>query len=456
MNVPMNDARPDLPGIDEPSLVLVINQAYVAGSSPLEVFEATSGHWRVGPGTRAETSLVFGVAEGTVRGVFRPSRWFPSPIAGQEGRWGFEGKEAAEFAHLVGSSIDRLPVKRGASNPVRRYMNGIPAIGEEGSALEALWELEPGDYLGRQERQDIYGGGTMGGIQPAVDSPNVFVYSDPARGSKYGYQFDGWNADSSVFFYTGEGRIGDQALRKGNRAILDHAIKGRALRLFIAEGYEPGTRTARQLYIGQFEIDPDLPFEVEVSSDDNGEARTVYVFRLLPIGPSFMSDAQRSAHPIADLNKVQVLPVTQETLETTFKEIEIELVGSAESAHEVTARILVRRRREAVLVLSLRDVLVALGHQVHRQQIQPAGQAHPIYTDLFDATDNVLYEAKSDSSRESVRMAIGQLLDYRRFLPEETQLAVLVPTKPARDLCELLRSVDVDIRWPEADGSYRF
>lgn len=449
-------ATNDIPAIREPTLILVINQAYVSESSPAEVFEAARGHWRVGLVTRTTAQLVLGVADGIVRGVFRPSSWFPSPIAGQEGRWGFEGAASPEDAHLVGTSVARLPVRKGASNPVRRYLDGIPASGAEGPALEAQWELDPGDYLGRQERQDLFGGATMGGIQPSNESPNVFLYSDPARGHSYGYNFDGWNADGSVFFYTGEGRTGDQRLRVGNRAIRDHALKGRALRLFVADGFEPGSRTARQRYLGQFDVDPEDPFEIERSSDENGDARSVIVFRLLPIGGVPVSERDRSATPLAEVDEIALVGVDEDKPEFSYREIDIEIASSSRSAHEVKARIAWNQRREAALVGSLRNALVKRDHEVHRQQITPAGQASPIYTDLFDATDNVLYEAKSDNSRESIRMAIGQLLDYRRFLSPEPRLAVLLPSQPARDLQALLRSVDVQICCPELDGSFQF
>jgi hypothetical protein len=444
----------DVPQIEESTLILVINRAYVNGSSMADVYGATRGHWRVGPATRNAATLVLGVADGVVRGVFRPTSWFPSPIDGQEGRWGFEGAEAQELSHIIGSSIDRLPVPKGASNPVRLYLNGIPEAGAEGPALQAAWDVEPGDYLGRQERQDLYGGATYGGIQPSVVSPNVFLYSDPAQGGNYGYQFDGWNEKGTVFYYTGEGRTGDQRMRVGNQSILGHAEAGRALRLFIADGFEAGSRTARQQYVGQFDVDPERPFETETAPDQDGAARLVYVFRLLPVGPTLVSEKDLSVLPISDVAIVAEVALDDEGLKAFIREIDIETMSSAESAHEVLARTIVIRRLEATLVLDLQSALEARGHQVFRQQIKPAGQANPIYTDLFDSTDKILFEAKSDSSRESIRMAIGQLLDYRRFLPPETRLAVLVPTKPARDLLDLLDSVEIKAVYPDAHGDF--
>ena len=54
----------------------------------------------------------------------------------------------------------------------------------------------------------------------------------------------------------------------------------------------------------------------------------------------------------------------------------------------------------------------------------------------------VLYEAKGTAERMSVRLALGQVLDYGRFI-SGAELAVLLPGPPAADLVELLESHNV-------------
>ena len=49
-------------------------------------------------------------------------------------------------------------------------------------------------------------------------------------------------------------------------------------------------------------------------------------------------------------------------------------------------------------------------------------------------------------------MAIGQLLDYRRFEPSSMRLAVLLPRQPAQDLIELIHSVPASAVWRTKDG----
>jgi hypothetical protein len=84
----------------------------------------------------------------------------------------------------------------------------------------------------------------------------------------------------------------------------------------------------------------------------------------------------------------------------------------------------------------------ARGHEIFRKRIVPPGEARPLFTDLFDATTGTLVEAKGTVERNAIRMAIGQLADYKRFVEDgqPRHLAVLVPSQPRRDLRELLAS----------------
>ena len=109
-------------------------------------------------------------------------------------------------------------------------------------------------------------------------------------------------------------------------------------------------------------------------------------------------------------------------------------------------------RREQTLVLAYRDHLESLGHRVTRHLYPLHGSGSPLACDLVDETDHVLYEAKGDVRRTSVRMAIGQLLDYRRFESTPMSLAVLLPREPVQDLIALIHSVPASAVWRTKDG----
>ncbi|WP_161885314.1 hypothetical protein [Marisediminicola antarctica] len=437
----------DIPAIDEPTLIVVINRAWRPGLTADQVYEATRGHWRVGRTSREAVSLVIGVADHEVRGVYRPESWFSSPLIGEEGRWGFEGVPANDLQAILGTSVDRLRRANGAANPVRLFLDGIPGV----DVLEAAgytWELDPGDFLGRHERGQVYGGALYGGIEMSSVTPNVFVYSDPRAGLINGYDFDGWNEDRTLFYYTGEGRAGSQTMREGNKAILDHSADGRALRLFVAEGFEPKSKTARQRYLGEFKVDELRPFDVEEALDSNGELRSVFVFRLRPVGDVLARSREDSQDPIAAETSVENYELNGQGLEQLVEQIEVEMLRTPSSMHLMSERLTIVVRREAAMVLALRDFLGTNGQRIVRHRIRPQGQAFSLMTDAYDASGGILYEAKSDATRQSVRMAIGQMLDYQRFMPAGTRLALLVPVLPALDLQDLCRSLGIGICVP--------
>lgn len=104
------------------------------------------------------------------------------------------------------------------------------------------WTLDRGQKIKRTELHRLFGGKRQGGISPSAQSPNVFVFSDSASGERHGYR-DNWKTDG-CFHYTGEGQRGDQRMVSGNRAILEAARDGRALRLFDGTGALSDTRAS--------------------------------------------------------------------------------------------------------------------------------------------------------------------------------------------------------------------
>jgi hypothetical protein len=113
-------------------------------------------------------------------------------------------------------------------------------------------------------------------------------------------------------------------------------------------------------------------------------------------------------------------------------------------------------RREAELVQEYAEYLHARGHGTARHKITSPDSTHPMFTDLHDTTDNVLYEAKGASSRNDIRLAIGQLFDYRRYLldPTPAAIAVLMPTEPAPDMQKLLSSLSIRCVFRTPSGSF--
>ena len=88
--------------IDDPVLLIRINQRYRHGMSSRELYEATRGVWKLGP-RREGGKYAFAVFEGVVREAYAIEGWHPAGTLeyetrdedlAVEGRWEFEGSVA--------------------------------------------------------------------------------------------------------------------------------------------------------------------------------------------------------------------------------------------------------------------------------------------------------------------------------------------------------------------------
>jgi hypothetical protein len=293
----------------------------------------------------------------------------------------------------------------------------------------AAWEIAVGQVLTRRELQQRYGGAPFGGIEPSRSTPNVLLFTDPATGERHGY-FDGW-ADDGCFHYTGEGQHGDQRFREGNKAVRDHAADGRMLRLFRAAG-------PQVTYLGAFTTDADQPYYyTDAPETGHGPLRTVIVFRLRPIGESLRREAERMAFASAPA-------FTEVPVEAQHQERYQVQPGEPTEAE----------RREAGLVHRYRQHLEQRGAMIVRLAIRPGQERRPLYCDLFNKTDHELIEAKGTVTREAIRLALGQLLDYRRFITPTPCMVLLVPMRPRPDLLQLLHEHGINVVWEERPGHF--
>jgi hypothetical protein len=338
------------------------------------------------------------------------------------------------YAPLTSSSQDQTP-QLWERRPLRSDAATVVVMATD-------WDVPVGGLLSRQERMTRYGGARYGGMETSTTSPNVFLYSDPVAAAVHGYSFDGWTEAGSVFLYTGEGATGDQAMRAGNRAVLEASQRGKVLRLFVADGLvKAGSAAKNQRYIGAFETDHESPYLIAETPDRNGEPRTVFVFRLRPTSETYRRDEDTSASDDAPPVAVAEL-VEPEAHETPS----YPTAGTPPSTAE---------RRENELVERYRAWLASRGHTVKRWRIKPPGELQVLLTDIYDIEADELIEAKGTATRDAIRRAIGQLLDYRRHIDRpKVSLAVLVPHAPSTDLGNLLTTLDIDCIYEHTDGGF--
>jgi hypothetical protein len=314
-------------------------------------------------------------------------------------------------------------------------------IGQRGCALDMGWNVEIAHRWTRAEQQERFGGGPQGGIVPSRRSPKIFIYSDVESGHQYGYVFDGWNEDNTIFLYTGEGAYGNQQMVRMNRAILEHESAGRALRLFVADGTESGSGTKIHQYIGEFGLDISQPYETRTGPDRYGDPRDVIVFRLTPRSTTLVRGGDESQEPNA--------PGL-----TEIADLESILVDSFTVARQGSVSAL---RREGAMVRRYATWLA--GQESYsplvRHKIRLPNKSGVLYTDGWIAEECELIEAKFQSGRDAVRTGLGQLLDYERFIePRPRILTLLLASRPQDDLVDLLHSHGVGVVYETRTGIF--
>lgn len=312
--------------------------------------------------------------------------------------------------------------------------------------------VAPGQITNRAEMKALFGGGSQGGILPCPETSTVLIYSDPEVGEPKGY-IDRWLPEDDehgpVFEYTGHGEH-DQTFTgpagTNNRAILQHVDKARTLRVFKATGKRVGNTSAKeQRYVGAFELDAAQPYVVRQRPNERGVMRRVIVFRLRPLGPH----DRRAKDTLSLADETTAVPVPADVTTSALVEPEknTKTDGQRSAAPKTKAE-----RREAKLSDKFLEFMAQRGHTMGRYQIQVKGTTSTLLTDLYDKNAHILYELKGTTRREAVRMAIGQLFDYRRHItPPNPTLAILLPSEPNDDLKALLAELGITLVYQ--DGS---
>ncbi|NEY33841.1 hypothetical protein GTU99_16815 [Streptomyces sp. PRKS01-65] len=325
-------------------------------------------------------------------------------------------------------------------------------------------DLVPGLITTRDAIAAAYGCGTFQGIEPADKAGKVFVFSDPSAGEEYGYTFDGRAEDDEfgpLYLYTGAGANGDQKPSGRNGSLLTAAEKNREIHLFVAHGKVPGSGAMRQRYIGQMMLDPIKPYDVRRGPGKDHVMRDVLVFRFRPAPgttpawtkadrlPAAAQSDYEITEPVVDVPEPVRLPK-----QSGAKVKETEQHSTAETTADIPAGQRKVVRREGELVKAFTAYLAAAGHKTHSFQITVKGEPGALTPDLYDATDHVLYEAKGLTTRANVRMAIGQLADYRRHIPNGhgLRVAVLLPSEPTADVRDLLAAEGVALVYQTENG----
>lgn len=155
----------------------------------------------------------------------------------------------------------------------------------------------------------------------------------------------------------------------------------------------------------------------------------------------FAGNRDRLALAVADLLARGVNPLGPQPV--LARRVALEAYNTYDMSPAV-ASASIRTRDEAELVNRYAEYLRSQGHDVDGRLI-----AGVFRVDLYDYSENTIIEAKSTIEREAIRMAVGQLLDYRFSDPATSHhLAVLLPSMPPGNAIEFLRSLSIRLIYP--------
>lgn len=295
------------------------------------------------------------------------------------------------------------------------------------------WSLEIGDTVRRRLLHEQYGGGQQNGISTSSRTSDIFVFTNPCRGSRYGYDLlEGLQPDGS-FAYTGEGTSGNQAFTRGNKALLNAADQGRIIRVFNAS---PPYAT----YVGAFTTDDQVCSFHELPGED-GEMRRAILFNLVPLdaSPSLLAPNPGQLRMLK--------PQVAEWYPPDASDVNVIL-----DATQLPPGDRVVSRVEFQLQADFGRWLSDRGTPPSRLRLPVAGAI--IEPDMFVEAEGWVVEAKKSTGREYVRMAIGQVLDYTnnaRGLDTHVTPMILLPGRAEADLAQL--SADLGITLAARDGN---
>lgn len=134
--------------------------------------------------------------------------------------------------------------------------------------------FEVGALYNRQvQLHDVYGGQRQGGISTPVGAPFIFLFTGTS-GTNHGYA-DHWEdggKDGLIFYYYGEGQLGDMRFKGGNAAIRDHIKNGKRVLLFKSLGKSLPYRYEGELFLLGYD-------DNQICEDSQGNLRRGIVFR---------------------------------------------------------------------------------------------------------------------------------------------------------------------------------
>ena len=310
------------------------------------------------------------------------------------------------------------------------------------------WKLPVGTDLLRDEFDSLAGFSIekQAGICHPNGYPFVVIFSDKDAAYENGYIYDGWVNDNQFFQYTGQGVSGDQTFTSKNKAIRDAQANNESIHIFCAkENISPGGM--KHVYIGEFSLERTLSAE-SFGRDDL--LRQVIVFQFKPVDGDILIRHEDQCSTDVSLPSRSITKTKNRNNRTRREGLK--------KATDIK-RTSGKRKRKSIDEMEINTPEFDLQDQFENflekkniewvyYQIPVDGITGRLEIDLYIPSMDLLCELKGSAVRENIRMSIGQLKDYEHHLKKfgvtPKSLAVVLPSKPADDLLELLQMIGIE------------
>ena len=303
--------------------------------------------------------------------------------------------------------------------------------------------FEPGHVTTKMDIHRTVGGSSQHAMTSCLSRSAFLLFYDPKESGKNGYDlWEGEQADGT-FCYTGQGLNGDQRMRGPNLGLLRAAEENRPIHFFRRP--DIGIKRVKgnpYTYIGKVMLG-DPKFEVRLAPGQDGRSRSVFVFRLIPVGHGHLNPRHEGAlaqEIRCDFRDSPILP-------------EIAQPGT------VNATITSAELEENKIQNRFRAYISQMGERAETVDIKLGDTKGVLRPDFILRNRGLVVEVKPSTSREHVRLAIGQVLDYAYLLKKrgyDLTPAILLPEEPNSDLKSLAGSVGIKLIIERGDGKFEF
>ena len=290
--------------------------------------------------------------------------------------------------------------------------------------------FEVGQIVKKAEVHALVSGSGQHAMTSCLGKSAFLLFHNKERGKENCYdKWEGEQADGT-FDYTGQGLVGDQKMTVQNLNLVKMAQEGKPIHFFYTDSKKKTTPPYE--YRGLVTLGNPM-YEWKEALDTKGNLRKVIVYHLVPIGHGKF--------------KSETIPDEQNSLGYQVCEWSPPPTAAFPSGGIVNLPTQIDLE-ENKLQKRFGDFLVNQGEIVKTIPISLPNAKGTLKPDFFLPSKNWVVEAKPSNSREHVRLAIGQALDYAHLLNMAGKLCepgILLPGEPSSDLVSLIKELQIHL-----------